>query len=165
MRAARFVDEQTRAIFFDFNTFNPIYNLDTVSRLVFEFPATGGIWPYFEIKSWQFRAYYGDRGTQLLVVEIIFWIGVIWYLVEEVTEIMSAYNKNCFKSFNTYESIDKYWQSAWNKLDIVNLVFFFMYAVTRLIIWKYMLDYISWGEYEHKFYSLRYLQRVAQICT
>lgn len=108
MRASRFVDEQTRAIFFDFNTFNPIYNLDTVSRLVFEFPATGGIWPYFEIKSWQFRCYYGARGTELLVVEIIFWILVCWYLVEEVTEVLSAYDKNCFTPFNTYKSLHEY---------------------------------------------------------
>jgi len=40
-----------------------------------------------------------------------------------------------------------------------------MYAVTRIVIWNYILEYISWNQYEHKFYSLRYLQRVAQICT
>lgn len=165
MRAARFVDEQTRAIFFDFNTYNPIYNLDTVSRLVFEFPATGGIWPYFEIKSWQFRCYYGPRGTKLLVFELLFWVGVVWYFFEEICEVLSPSGRNCFEPFNKFATVRDYWQSAWNRLDILNLVFFFMYGVTRLVIWSYILEYISWNSYEHKFYSLRYLQRIAQICT
>jgi len=166
MRAARFVDEQTRAIFFDFNTFNPVYNLDTVSRLVFEFPATGGIWPYFEVKSWQFRVYWGERGTELMVIEILFWTGVIYYFLEEICEIMSATERNCcFKPFNTFKTMNEYWKSSWNRLDLLNLLFFFTYAITRVWVWKYMIDYISWGEYEHKFYSLRYLQRIAQVCT
>jgi len=92
LRAARFVDEQTRAIFFDFNTFNPTYNIDTVARLVFEFPPSGGIWPYFEIKSWQLRYYFGSRGTCLMVFETFFWIGVVYYLVEEICEILSPWD-------------------------------------------------------------------------
>jgi len=107
LRAARFVDEQTRAIFIDFNTFNPVYNLDTVSRLVFEFPPTGGIWPYFEVKSWQFRVYFGGRGTTLLVVELLFWVMVMWYLVEEICEILSGCG---WKSgiFNDYKNLRAY---------------------------------------------------------
>jgi len=123
LRAARFVDEQTRAIFIDFNTFNPIYNLDTVSRLIFEFPPTGGILPYFEVKSWQFRIYFGKRGVALLVIEMFFWLMVIWYLVEEICEILSGCG---WKSgiFNDYKNLRAYWSDTWNKVDIVNLLFF-----------------------------------------
>lgn len=164
LRAARFVDEQTRAIFLDFNTYNPVYNLDTIARLVFEFPPTGGIWPYFEVKSWQFRVYFGIRGKVLLGIELTFWIFFLYYLLEEICEILSGCGWSC-GGFNQYLSLRDYWSDSWNRLDVVNLMFFFMYAVTRIVIWVYQVNYINWEQYEWKFYSFRYMQRIAQICS
>jgi len=165
LRAGRFIDEQTRAIFIDFNTYNPVYNLDTVARLVFEFPPTGGIWPYFEMKSWQFRVYYGRRGTMLLVVELLFWLMVVWYLIEEICEILSGCGCISGGIFNDYKSFSEYWKDTWNKVDLLNILFFFMYAVTRSVIWVYMEEQINWELYDEKFYSMRYMQRIAQICS
>jgi len=165
LRAGRFIDEQTRAIFIDFNTYNPVYNLDTVARLVFEFPPTGGIWPYFEMKSWQFRVYYGRRGTMLFVVELLFWVMVVWYLTEEICEILSGCGCISGGIFNDYKSLCEYWKDTWNKVDILNILFFFMYGVTRSVIWVYMEEQINWELYDEKFYSMRYMQRIAQICS
>ncbi|RWS19231.1 polycystin-2-like protein, partial [Leptotrombidium deliense] len=44
------IDRGTRVVFMDFTTYNPNVNLFVVSKLVAEFPATGGM-----MTSWQFR--------------------------------------------------------------------------------------------------------------
>jgi len=40
-----------------------------------------------------------------------------------------------------------------------------MYGVTRSVIWVYMEEQINWELYDEKFYSMRYMQRIAQICS
>lgn len=47
MRTHGFIDESTRALFIDMQTFNPSLNYHFIARYVFEMPASGGVQPSF----------------------------------------------------------------------------------------------------------------------
>jgi hypothetical protein len=115
------IDRGTRAVFIDFTTYNPNINLYVVTKLIAEFPATGGL-----ITSWQFRTLNllensSDIPITLCICFVFFIIFIIYYTIEELVEIKTL-------GFMPYFRI-----SGWNFLDIftilvsVMLVFFLVY--------------------------------------
>jgi hypothetical protein len=115
------IDRGTRAVFIDFTTYNPNINLYVVTKLIAEFPATGGL-----ITSWQFRTLNllensSDVPITLYICFAFFVIFIIYYTIEELIEIKTL-------GFIPYIRI-----SGWNFLDIftilvsVLLVFFLVY--------------------------------------
>ena len=108
-------------IFIDFTTYNPNINLYVVTKLIAEFPATGGL-----ITSWQFRTLNllensSDAPIALYLIFLCFIMFIIYYTIEELVEI------------KTLGFIPYFRTSGWNFLDIftilisVLLVFFLIY--------------------------------------
>lgn len=115
------IDRGTRVVFVDFTIYNPNINLFVVTKLISEFPATGGM-----ITSWQFRTLHlldsGKGNAGLTYACFVVFIGfIIYYTLEELVEIHTL-------SFGPYLK-----DSFWNWLDLVTitlscfLVFFSFY--------------------------------------
>ena len=114
------IDRGTRVVFVDFTTYNPNINLFVVTKLIAEFPATGGM-----ITSWQFRTLHlldtGKSATISMVSFIVFITFIVYYALEELVEIHTL-------SFLPYIR-----DSFWNWLDLLTitlscfLVFFSFY--------------------------------------
>lgn len=102
------IDRGTRVVFIDFTTYNPNINLFVVSKLIAEFPATGGM-----VTSWQFRTLrLFQNDEQATISKVIFgiFIGfVVYYLIEELIEIKTL-------GLGSYLN-----DSFWNFLDILTI--------------------------------------------
>jgi len=115
------IKRDARVLFVDFVTLNPNLNLHTVGRLCFELPVDGGVISYSQIKTWRFWKYLGTRGRTLFAAEIIVTLMVVYYTWEELSEIY-------IEGFKIYR------QSAWNLVDWLNLVFFYMTIFWRVSV-------------------------------
>ena len=115
------IDRGTRVVFIDFTTYNPNINLYVVTKLIAEFPATGGL-----ITSWQFRTLNllensTDAPIALYICFAFFLLFIIYYTIEELVEI------------KTLGFVPYFRTSGWNFLDIftifisVMLIFFLFY--------------------------------------
>lgn len=103
------IDRGTRVVFVDFTTYNPNINLFVVSKLICEFPATGGM-----ITSWQFRTLkLFQNENQTTISQIIFGLFmafIVYYTIEELIEIKTL-------GLGYYLN-----DSFWNFLDILTIV-------------------------------------------
>ncbi|XP_041837833.1 polycystin-2 isoform X2 [Melanotaenia boesemani] len=102
------LDRGTRAVFLDFSVYNGNINLFCISRLLVEFPATGGV-----MTSWQFQTvrlirYVSSWDYFVGVCEVTFCLFILYYVVEEVLEI-HIHRLHYFKSL-------------WNCLDVLIVV-------------------------------------------
>ncbi|XP_015781741.1 polycystic kidney disease 2-like 1 protein isoform X2 [Tetranychus urticae] len=103
------INRGTRVVFIDFTTYNPNINLFVVSKLIAEFPATGGM-----LTSWQFRTLsLLQTGNKAIIATVIFsiFIGfIVYYTIEELVEMKTL-------GFINYIN-----ESFWNFLDILTIV-------------------------------------------
>ena len=103
------IDRGTRVIFVDFTTYNPNINLFVVTKLIAEFPATGGL-----VTSWQFRTLSlletGTASTVSFTCFVIFIVFIVYYTIEELLELSTL-------GVTTYLK-----HSFWNWLDIMTIV-------------------------------------------
>lgn len=132
------IDRGTRAVFIDFTTYNPNINLYVVTKLIAEFPATGGMFT-----SWQFRTLNllensSDAPIALYLCFFLFIIFIVYYTIEEMHEI---------KTLGFIPYISNTW---WNYLDLftilisIALVFFLFYR--KYIITKIFNEATMDGE-------------------
>ncbi|KAI1309439.1 Polycystin-2 [Halotydeus destructor] len=133
------IDRGTRVVFVDFTTYNPNINLFVVTKLIAEFPATGGM-----MTSWQFRTLNllesGRSATFSYIYFSLFVLFILYYAVEELVEI----NMIGFMPYIT--------EGLWNVLDLLTigiscaLVFFSFYR--RFVINKifYEADDVDEGD-------------------
>lgn len=109
LKKSLWIDRGTRVVFADFTTYNPNINLFVVTKLIAEFPATGGM-----ITSWQFRTLNllesGGMATFAYICFFIFMGFIVYYSVEELIEINQL-------GFMTYIK-----DGIWNVLDLLTLV-------------------------------------------
>ncbi|KAH7636330.1 polycystin-2-like protein 1 [Dermatophagoides farinae] len=122
------IDRGTRAVLIDFTTYNPNINLYVVTKLIAEFPATGGMFT-----SWQFRTLnLLENSSQaqigLYVCFIMFLIFIVYYTIEEFFEITAL-------GFIPYLR-----SSGWNYLDLfiilISLALVFFLVCRKYIITK-----------------------------
>ncbi|CAN7994310.1 unnamed protein product [Ixodes hexagonus] len=99
------IGRATRAAFLDFTVYNANVNLFCVIKLVFEFPATGGMIPSWSFRTVKLLRYVSTGDYFVLACEVVFTIFILYYIVEEALEIKS--NKCA------------YFKSVWNILDIL----------------------------------------------
>ncbi|KAM7305363.1 polycystin-2 [Ixodes scapularis] len=99
------IGRATRAAFLDFTVYNANVNLFCVIKLVFEFPATGGMIPSWSFRTVKLLRYVSTGDYFVLACEVVFVIFILYYIVEEALEIKS--NKCA------------YFKSIWNILDIL----------------------------------------------
>ena len=112
------VEMGTRVVFIDFSVYNANMNMFAVVKLVFEFPASGGVLPkgfYTVMKLIRYRSMYDYfiMASEFLLVAFL-----IFYCVEEVVEIMALKKK--------------YFHGLYNNLDYVVIVFCFLVLGHRL---------------------------------
>lgn len=99
------LDRGSRAVFLDFSVYNGNINLFCITRLLVEFPATGGV-----VTSWQFQTvrlirYVSSWDYFVGVCEVAFCLFILYYVVEEALEIR-IHRLHYFKSL-------------WNCLDVL----------------------------------------------
>jgi hypothetical protein len=83
----RWLERGTRLITIDFTVYNANINLFAVTKLIFEFPATGGIIPSKDIQIVKLLKYAGVKDYFLMATEGIFCIFIAYYCIEELFEI------------------------------------------------------------------------------
>ncbi|XP_013781183.2 polycystic kidney disease 2-like 1 protein [Limulus polyphemus] len=105
LRENLWITRATRAVFLDFTTYNANLNLFCVVKIVFEFPATGGMIPSWSFRTVKLLRYVSTFDYVILACEGIFCLFIIYYIIEEAIEIKQ--NK-C-----------TYFKSFWNILDIL----------------------------------------------
>ena len=89
----------------DFTVYNVNVNLFCVVKLTFEFPATGGVITDQQFTTVRLLKYTDDIDYFLLACEIIFAVFILYYIVEESSEIK-------VHKF-------RYLLNVWNLLDLV----------------------------------------------
>nr|XP_014341844.1 PREDICTED: polycystic kidney disease 2-like 1 protein isoform X2 [Latimeria chalumnae] len=99
------LDRGTRAVFIDFSVYNANINLFCVIRLLVEFPATGGAFTSWQIRTVKLIRYINNWDYFIIACEIIFCVFIFYYIVEEILELRIHKLK--------------YFKSIWNILDVV----------------------------------------------
>ncbi|XP_043203547.1 polycystin-2-like isoform X1 [Amphibalanus amphitrite] len=105
LRRNLWIGRGTRAVFIDFTVYNANINLFCVIRLIFEFPATGGMIPSSSFRTVKLLRYVTPFDYFVMACEWIFAFFVLYYIVEEVLEVRKM---KC-----------AYFKSVWNILDIL----------------------------------------------
>ena len=106
------LDQQTRAVFFEFTIYNAFTNFFCSVNLLLEKQITGGFYPYRQLHSLRLYHYVGAEAFITLVGEIIFVCVLGYIFTRELKEARSRGIKNYFKD-------------PWNYFDILGLVFSF----------------------------------------
>uniref|UniRef100_A0A6P7F3I7 Polycystin-2-like isoform X1 n=1 Tax=Diabrotica virgifera virgifera TaxID=50390 RepID=A0A6P7F3I7_DIAVI len=78
----------TRAVFVDFTVYNANLNIFGVAKLVFEFPSTGGVIPSDDIRTVNLIQFKTTWGIVVLICKVFSYIFILFYLLEEIREIM-----------------------------------------------------------------------------
>ncbi|XP_071538109.1 polycystin-2-like isoform X1 [Panulirus ornatus] len=105
LRQNLWIQRGTRAVFIDFTVYNANINLFCVIKLLFEFPATGGIIPSWSFRTVKLLRYVTPMDYFVLACEFIFVFFIIYYIIEEALEIKTL---KC-----------AYFKSIWNILDLL----------------------------------------------
>ena len=105
---SKWIDDKTRAVFIEFNLYNPARSLFAVCMTIFELPATGGIqlYPYLYILKMQ--SYNTGGELMALVVQLVTLLVVIVQFVRE-----------CMKARRMRRT---YWTDFWCVIDFVHLL-------------------------------------------
>ena len=120
LRENGFIDLQTRFVSIYFSLYNGNINTFQSGQVYFEFLASGGVVPGFEFRTFSLLRYTGQRGITLLVSEIILVVFIVFYLVQEISQIVK-------------DGPLTYLQDGWNFVDILNLLLFVVAAFIRII--------------------------------
>lgn len=145
LKSHLWIDRGTRAVIIDFTTYNPNLNLYVVTKLIAEFPATGGL-----VTSWQFRTLNllenaSDAPVALYICFFLFILFIIYYTIEELYEM------------KTLGVVPYLRSSGWNYLDLLTifisiaLVFFLFYR--KYVITKIFSEASQSGEISEYGYS------------
>ncbi|VDN57480.1 unnamed protein product [Dracunculus medinensis] len=110
LKQNRWIGRGTRAIFIDFILYNANLNLFCIVQLIMELPATGGVFPSSALYSQRLIRYVTNYDYFVFVCEIIFCAFVIYYVIEEILELI-----RCRLA---------YFRTFWNCLDLVYLISF-----------------------------------------
>jgi len=108
LKNLRWIGRSTRAVMIDFTVYNININAFCVTNFLFEFPATGGILASSDFNTVKLLRYVNTYDYFIFVCEIIYFIFVLYYIVEEILEI-----KKCGL---------EYFKGFWNDMDIIVLV-------------------------------------------
>merc|ERR1711936_1128445 len=118
LKEGLWINRATRVVFTDFTVYNANVNLFCVIKLIFEFPATGGIMPSSEFRTVKLIRYVTALDYVVLAFEFVYYLFVIYYIVEEVLEIIKV-------GF-------AYFAGFWNNLDIIVLLLCIMNICVNL---------------------------------
>ncbi|XP_064116177.1 polycystin-2-like [Macrobrachium nipponense] len=112
LREKLWIQRGTRAVFIDFTVYNANINLFCVIKIVFEFPATGGLIPSWSFRTVKLLRYVTPLDHFVMACEFIFVFFIIYYIIEEALEIKTL---KC-----------AYFKNMWNILDIIVILISFL---------------------------------------
>merc|ERR1711871_282915 len=124
LKAARWIDRDTRALFVDFNLFNANMNIFQVNRLAIEMPISGGVRPHSFVRAVKLYRYETLFEKVILGFEVIFVFMVLYYLGQEL-------QKMWHEGLCTYFIVGIR-RDMWRILDIINLTFFVIVIYSRI---------------------------------
>ncbi|XP_072035417.1 polycystin-2-like protein 2 [Amphiura filiformis] len=99
------VDQQTRAVFFEFAVYNPVSNVHIFAMNLVEFLTVGGSVPFVSIRCMVLDHYYGVFAYFVMAAEAAFCLFLLWFLFKEARNLKRE-KKQYFKSLgNWFEMI------------------------------------------------------------
>ncbi|XP_077863102.1 polycystin-1-like [Saccoglossus kowalevskii] len=125
LKSSNWIDQYSRAVFFEFVVFNPPSNMFSVSYLIVEFLPTGGAFPYVKFHTLPLDRYYGTWMYFVLAAEVTFVLVILYFLYREGKGL--------------HKQKKKYFKSFWNWMEVVTLSL----AITAIVMYFYRLS-ISW---------------------
>ena len=121
IKSRKFVDKATRALFVDFSVYNVNLNLFCVVHILFEMPGTGYVIPLAQFRTVRLYRYLFNSDYVLGAFEVLFTFFVLYYVVEEITELWQNGPRAYFKA-------------VWNYFDLANLALFLMVIAIRVYV-------------------------------
>lgn len=126
------IDRRTRGVFVEFNLFNPNVNLFCSVILLLEFPPTGSVFPYWEVRPVVLYRYVGASAIFLFVFDVIFAAYTLYYLIDFIKLIRAKGWRGYFTGF-------------WNVVDFVNIILSIIccafygvhFVITKLLLNKF----------------------------
>lgn len=103
------VDQQTRALFFEFTVYNPNVNLFSSATLIVEYLSTGSAVTYVSMSVFRLYNYVGSFAIVVIFFQVLFICFLIYFIVNEVLQIKKQ-GKKYFKQF-------------WNINEMIMIVF------------------------------------------
>lgn len=156
LRDNLYVDRQARALFIDFNTYNPALNSHVAARIVFEFPETGGVRTRSDLSPLRLLRYRGDSGAGLITLEVILFLFILGFIVYESVRVYFSFHPTsahanhpvllCGQASQDEEDSQpapkkegesevtntfSYWRDPWNYLEWINIFIFVMVMIVR----------------------------------
>jgi len=140
MKEHGFVDQATRAVWFEWTIYNLNLGLYAVCRITFEISPVGGWLKTFDIDILDQRHLQplGDKGLMawmLLVMEAVLVTFVVRYLCEEASEFLACDNGKsripCLRLRIKWE----YFSDLWNIIDWANLILMIVVMGYRMACW------------------------------
>lgn len=124
-------DRRTRGVIVDVSILHQNINLFQTIRILFELPNFGGVAPRISVKTFKLYRYVTNADNIILGLEIVFCIMLMWYTIEELLEIR--------------KSRSEYFTNAWNILDWINLIIFYVVISLRVgsFVYTDAFDYNS----------------------
>lgn len=131
LKEKRWLDRLSRALFVEFNLYNPNVNLFAVVNLLLEFPNTGGVLTTPLIQTLRLYYYVGPAAFFRVILEVIFAIFTIYFIIREA------------KKFSKEKWA--YFRSFWNIMEFLTLfgsvsavvLYGCHYAFTRVTLKKF----------------------------
>jgi hypothetical protein len=142
MMRERWTDEGTRAISIDVNTYNPNFDMATVTRFKIDIVGGGMFFPKVESLSCRLNPYSNTTDYMRLLCEVLFAGMTVYYLWGEFTELKQS-------------GLKEYLSSFWNIVELGNLSVFIiiMYKWTEYVGYdKSAFRRRDWSEF-HDLYT------------
>jgi polycystin 2 len=95
-------------VFIEFTVYNANLNLHTMVIILGEFPASGGLIPGYSFRTEKLFLYTTTSDFVMLAVEFVFILMLLYYIYEEIIEIISEKWK--------------YLTQGWNYVDWANII-------------------------------------------
>lgn len=120
LKNTTWLDRRTRAVFVDFNLYNPNVNLFTLASLLIEFPATGGTVPFlYRSKTIKLYPYVGSKFLFRVMLEMAFLVFTLYYVVAQVKLLRKERRK--------------YFRGFWNYWEMINISAF----IATLVLYSF----------------------------
>ncbi|XP_033100581.1 polycystic kidney disease protein 1-like 2 [Anneissia japonica] len=94
LQSTKWVDQLTRAVFFEFSVFNPPSNLYGVAYMIAEFLPSGGAVAYYNFQPVLIDRYSSVNSFLIIMCEVCFGLFILWFLVKEF--MVFKKNKNVY---------------------------------------------------------------------
>lgn len=133
LRQNKWIDRQTRAVFFDVTLFNANLNIFTVVRLLVEFTHAGGLTTSSSFYASTFPTLEREEDYTMRTLQLIF-LGLYgFYVLQEVFKVAKHIKTQKTPFFPNY-----FLDNLWNILDWVNLLIFAASIAFYFYRWNYI---------------------------